>query len=119
MPSRLYHFMSDWIGLAVILLIVLGGLYGAAYLGRPPEQISQEEFDRRVKEGASTKAAMFALQQWLNPKGAKAIEVQQDLRHGYYNRKRIPGDGDDAAPDTGKLSSSEKLSSPDIKERDA
>ena len=88
--------MSDWIGLAVILLIVLGGLFGAAYLGRPPEKISQEEFDRRVKEGASTKAAMFALQQWLNPKGAKAIEVQQDLRHGYYNKKKIPGDGDDA-----------------------
>lgn len=87
--------MSDWIGLAVILLIDVGGLCGAAYLGSPPERISPEEFDRRVKEGASTKAAMFALQQWLNPKGAKAIEVQQDLKHGYYNKKKIPGDGDD------------------------
>jgi len=88
--------MSDWIGLAVILLIIVGGLCGAAYLGAPPEKISQEEFDRRVREGASTKAAMFALQQWLNPKGAKAIEVQQDLRHGYYNKKRLPGEGDEA-----------------------
>ena len=111
--------MSDWIGLTVILLIVLGGLCGAAYLGRPPEKISQEEFDRRVKEGASTKAAMFALQQWLNPKGAKAIEVQQDLRHGYYNKKKIPGDGDDTAPDTEKSSSSKHSSSPDNKESDA
>lgn len=100
--------MSDWIGLAVILLIILGGLFAAARLGSPPEKISQEEFDRRVREGASTKAAMFALQQWLNPKGAKAIEVQQDLRHGYYNKKKIPGDGDDAEPEAKKLSSSEQ-----------
>jgi hypothetical protein len=106
--------MSDWIGLAIILLVILGGLCGAAYLGRPPEKISQEEFDRRVKEGASTKAAMFALQQWLNPKGAKAIEVQQDLRHGYYNKKKIPGDGDETEAAAKKSSSSEKLSSPDI-----
>lgn len=111
--------MSDWIGLAVILLIILGGLCGAAYLGSPPEKISQEEFDRRVKEGASTKAAMFALQQWLNPKGAKAVEVQQDLRHGYYNKKKIPGDGDDAGAVPQKLSTSEKLSSSDSKESDA
>jgi hypothetical protein len=88
--------MSDWIGLAVILLIVLGGLYGAWRLGAPPEKISQEEFDRRVKEGAATRGAMFALQQWLHPKGAQAVEVQQDLRHGYYNKKRLPGDGDES-----------------------
>ncbi len=105
--------MSDWIGLAVILLIILGGLFAAARLGTPPEKISQEEFDRRVKEGASTRAAMFALQQWLNPKGAKAFEVQQDLRHGYYNKKKIPGDGDDAKPGKDESSSS------DIEERDA
>ena len=111
--------MNDWIGLTIILLIIIGGLCGAAYLGRPPEKISQEEFDRRVKEGASTKAAMFALQQWLHPKGAKAIEVQQDLRHGYYNKKKLPGEGDEAGADAEKSSSSEKLSSSDIEERNA
>jgi hypothetical protein len=99
--------MSDWIGLAVILLIILGGLFAAAQLGSPPEKISQEEFDRRVKEGASTRAAMFALQQWLNPKGAQAIEVQQDLKHGYYNKKKIPGDGDDAKSGADNSSSSD------------
>jgi hypothetical protein len=87
--------MSDWIGLAIILLIILGGLYAAARFGAPPEKISQEEFERRVKEGARTRAAMFALQQWLNPKAANAYEVQQDLKHGYYNKKRLPGEGDD------------------------
>ena len=99
--------MSDWIGLAVIVLIVLGGLFAASRLGAPPEKISQEEFDRRVREGAATRGAMFALQQWLHPKGAQAVAVQQDLRHGYYNRKRLPGDGDDAESEAEKLSSSD------------
>jgi hypothetical protein len=105
--------MSDWIGLAVILLIVVSGLCAAAYLGRPPEKISEEEFERRVKEGARTRAAMFALQQWLNPKAAKAYEVQQDLKHGYYNKKRVPGEGDDdvAEPQTG--AQQQQSSSPD------
>ena len=109
--------MSDWIGLALILLMIIGGLCGAAYLGRPPEKISQEEFDRRVREGAATRGAMFALQQWLHPKGAQAVAVQQDLRHGYYNKKKLPGEGDDAGAE--KSSSPEKLSSSDIEERDA
>ena len=89
--------MNDWIGLTVIVLIIVGGLFAASRLGAPPEKISQEEFERRVREGAPTRAAMFALQQWLHPKGAQAIEVQQDLKHGYYNKKKIPGDGDDPA----------------------
>ena len=55
--------MNDWLGLAVILLIIVGGLLAAARLGAPPEEISQEEFERRVREGASTRAGMFALQQ--------------------------------------------------------
>lgn len=100
--------MNDWIGLGVILLIIVGGLFAASRLGAPPEQISEEEFQRRAREGAHTRAAMFALQQWLHPKGAQAVEVQQDLKHGYYNKKKIPGDGDDAAaPATGSSSSSD------------
>ncbi|HEY0100241.1 MAG TPA: hypothetical protein VGB76_14925 [Pyrinomonadaceae bacterium] len=99
--------MSDWIGLAVILLIIAGGLFAASRLGAPPEKISPEEFDRRVREGAATRGAMFALQQWLHPKGAQAIEVQQDLRHGYYNKKKIPGDGDEAEVNAIRSSSSE------------
>jgi hypothetical protein len=105
--------MDDWIGLAVILLIILGGLFAAARLGAPPQEISQEEFERRVREGASTRAGMFALQQLLHPKAAKAVEVEQDLQHGYYNKKKIPGEGDDAEPAT------ERSGASDTEERDA
>ena len=106
--------MSDWIGLAFILLIIVGGLFAASRLGSPPEEISQEEFERRVKEGAYTRAGMFALQQWLHPKAAKSIEVQQDLKYGYYNKKKIPGEGDETAePGT------DSSGAPDTEERDA
>jgi hypothetical protein len=99
--------MNDWIGLAIILLIILGGLFAAARLGAPPEEISQEEFERRAREGAYTRAGMFALQQWLHPKAARAVEVQQDLKHGYHNRKKIPGEGDDGEAATERPGSSD------------
>ncbi|MGI9107078.1 MAG: hypothetical protein ACR2G4_12615 [Pyrinomonadaceae bacterium] len=105
--------MNDWIGLGVIIVVILGGLFAAAHLGKPAQEITQEEFERRVREGASTRAGMFALQQLLHPKAAKSIEVQQDLKHSYYNKKKIPGDGDEAAPDKGHSSLS------DIGERNA
>lgn len=55
--------MNDWIGLVVILSIIAGGLFAAARPGAPPEKISQEDFERRVREGAHTGVAMFAWQQ--------------------------------------------------------
>lgn len=87
--------MSDWIGLAVILLLIVGGIVASAKLGAPRKQISEEEFQRRVREGQRSQAAVFALQKLLQPKAAEAVAVQQDLRHGYYNKKKIPGEGDD------------------------
>ncbi len=89
--------MSDWIGLAIILLLVLGGVVASIVLGTPRKQISEEEFERRVREGQRSQAAVFALQQLMHPKAAEAVAVQQDLRHGYYNKKRVAGEGDDEA----------------------
>jgi hypothetical protein len=87
--------VSDWIGLGFIVLVVVLVLVASARLGSPPRRISVEEFEKRARTGGYTRAGMFGLQQLLNPKAAKAIEVQQDLRHGYYNKKRVPGEGDD------------------------
>src|ERR1051325_9581049 len=87
--------MNDWVGLAMIVLLVVGVVIASAKLGAPRKQISEEEFERRVREGQRSQAAVFALQQLLQPKAAEAVAVQQDLRHGYYNKKRVPGDGDD------------------------
>ena len=87
--------MSDWIGVAIILLLVLGGIIASARLGAPRRRISEEEFEQRVREGQRSQAAVFALQQLMHPKAAEAVAVQQDLRHGYYNKKKVAGEGDD------------------------
>ena len=122
-------FMNDWIGLAVIVLIVIGGILASAKLGTPRKRISEEEFAKRAREGAAAKAGLFALQQLLNPKAAEAVAVQQDLRHGYYNKKKIPGEGEDededaeavedAAADGADAQMTEAQDTEDARERDA
>src|SRR5437763_16019787 len=87
--------MNDWIGLVLIVLLVVGIVVASARFGAPRKQISEEEFERRVREGQRSQAAVFALQQLLHPKAADAVAVQQDLRHGYYNKKKATGEGDE------------------------
>ena len=91
---------GDWIGLAFIVLLVLGALYGLSRLGREPKEMTAEEYERRVAEAkGSTRSAalagMTALDTFINPKAAKAVEVQQDLKAGYYNDEEREGEGDE------------------------
>ena len=92
--------MSDLVGLLLIVLILVAGFFGLAHLGAPPKQMTQDEFERRVQEGrgmmsAGVMAGMHALQKLMNPKAAEAVEVQKDLRAGYYDDQQKQGDGDD------------------------
>jgi hypothetical protein len=91
--------IGDWIGLGVILLVLAGALVGLARLGRPPERVSAEEFERRVQEARGTTragafAGIHALQKLLNPRAAEAVEAQRDLRAGFYDEKEQGGEGD-------------------------
>ena len=91
--------MSDWIGLGVIMLILVGAFLGLARLGAPPEEITTEEFERRVEEAKGTTragmfAGMYALQKLMNPRAAEAVEVLRDMKAGHYNKKQQQGDGD-------------------------
>jgi hypothetical protein len=87
--------MGDWIGLGLIVFLVVLALVGIARLGGPRREMTVEEFEERARTGAYTRAGMFAFLQLWHPKAARAIEVQQDLKSGYYNKKRVPGDGED------------------------
>jgi hypothetical protein len=40
-------------------------------------------------------AGMQALQKLMNPKAAEAVEVQRDLKAGYYDDQQEVGEGDD------------------------
>jgi Skp family chaperone for outer membrane proteins len=112
--------MSDWIGLGLILLILFGAVVGLARLGKAPEPISPEEFERRVQEARGTTragaaAGLYALQKLMNPRAAEAVEVQRDLSAGYYDEAEQSGEGglDDegeAQAETGDASGNEDAS---------
>jgi len=91
--------MSDWIGLAVIVFLVLCGLAGLLALGKPYD-VSTEEFERRAKEGPGLLGAgLVGLQKALDPAMERAVEAQEDLKSGRYNKE----DGSGDPPDAGDL----------------
>src|SRR5258705_5280289 len=94
--------MSDWIGLAVIGFIVLGGVLFLWWLARP-YNISVEEFEKRAAEAPSLLSAGFVgLQKILDPATAKAVEAQEDFKEGRFDSEQAKGDGDEAGHDKGE-----------------
>jgi hypothetical protein len=92
--------MIDWIGLGLIVLIAVGALVGLSYLGKTRKPLTAEEYERRVAEAKGTTrgaaiAGLSALDTFVNPKAAKAIAVQQDLKAGYYDDQEEEGEGDE------------------------
>jgi hypothetical protein len=107
--------MGDWIGLGVFVLVVVGALVGLSYLGRKPKPLTAEEYERRVAEAKGTTrsaavAGVSGLDKFINPGAAKAIEVQRDLKAGYYNDEEQKGEGDEpgAKKGTGPTDEGEK-----------
>ena len=89
--------MHDLIGLGIIVLVILGGLYGLAHLSKPYD-VTPEEFEKRAREGPGLiSAGMIGLQKMLEPGAKKAIEAQEDLRRGKYNKE----DGSGEPPEPG------------------
>ena len=92
--------MKDWIGLAFILLVVVGGLY---LLTRPVKPLTVEEFEKRAGENRGMMGAgLLGLQKILDPGTEKAIAAQEDFRQGYLDGEQESGDGDDDDNEKGK-----------------
>jgi hypothetical protein len=92
--------MNDWIGLGIIVLVVVGALVGLSRLGKKPKPMTAEEYERRVAEAKGAArgvavAGLGALDKFVNPKAAQAIEVQRDLKAGYYDDQEEEGEGDE------------------------
>lgn len=93
--------MSDWIGLAVIGFLILCGLFGLSQLSKP-YNVSTEEFERRAKEGPGLLgASLISLQKALDPSLQKAVETQEDLREGRYNKEQGSGEPPEAGNGSG------------------
>jgi hypothetical protein len=92
--------MSDWIGLAFIVLLVAGAVVGLSFLGRGAKPMTNEEYERRVAEAKGVARGMAAsglagLDKFVNPRAAHAVEIQRDFKAGYYNDQEKKGEGGD------------------------
>ena len=94
---------TDWIGIGVIVLVIVGGLLLLNQVTKPYDVKDEEEFQKRRKEGGLLSAGMMGLQQVLDPSAKKAVEVQQDLRRGIYDDKEEPDDPPEAGAKSDKL----------------
>jgi len=90
--------MSDWIGLAFLVLFVLGVLFGLRALAKPRTRTA-EEFERNAAEGTTALgASMNALQELINPEAAKAKEVITQMKDGRYQKKKREGKAGESEP---------------------
>ena len=95
--------MGDWIGLAVMVLVVVGALVGLSQLGKTRKPLTEDEYEQRVAEAKGTTraaalAGMNALNKMVNPKAVEAVEKQRDLQAGFYNDAEKKGEGDGPGP---------------------
>lgn len=69
----------------------MGILGGLKYLARPQPR-RPEEYEQRDAEGTTMLgASMNARQELMNPKAAKAKEVQMQMKEGRYQKKKREG----------------------------
>ena len=88
--------MSDWIGLAVIALVILCVVFGFSRVSKPYD-ISNEEFEKRAQEGPGLLGAgLVGLQKALDPSKEKAVEVVEDLKRGRYDGEQGSGEPPEA-----------------------
>ena len=100
--------MNDWIGLGLIALLILCGLFGLSQLSKPYD-ISNEEFERRAHESRGLLgASLLGLQKFLNPAVEKAVEVQEDLKQGRYDGEQGSGEPPEAGSAANEDENSER-----------
>lgn len=93
--------MSDWIGLAFFLLLVIAAFIGVKQLSKQKKR-TNEEFERNAAENYSgLGASMNALQEILNPESAKSKEVAMQMKDGRYQKKKDDGSPLDGEAPTG------------------
>jgi hypothetical protein len=86
--------MSDWVGLAFLVLLIVGAIVGLRALAKPRTRTA-EEFEQNAVEGTTALgASMNALQELMNPEAAKAKEVITQMKEGRYQKKKREGKAD-------------------------
>ncbi|HEX8748747.1 MAG TPA: hypothetical protein VF717_16360 [Pyrinomonadaceae bacterium] len=87
----------DLVGLAILLLIILGSIYGLHRITKPVEY-TKEVYEERLKKGTgiargAMNAMMYPLEELMNPKAVEAVHVKKDIKAGYYDAQQENGAG--------------------------
>jgi hypothetical protein len=83
--------MSDWIGTAFLLLLVLGAYLGIRALSKPRVTTS-DEFERNAARNTTMMGAMMnALHDVTDPGAERAKEVRMQMKDGRYQKKKREG----------------------------
>ena len=83
--------MSDWIGVAFFMLLLVGAFFGLRALAKPRPRTA-EEIERNAADNPTLMGASFnALQELMNPEAAKAKEVITQMKEGRYQKKKREG----------------------------
>ncbi|HEX3145984.1 MAG TPA: hypothetical protein VHQ64_18570 [Pyrinomonadaceae bacterium] len=91
---------SEWIGLGVIALVIIGGVLLLNQITKPYDVKDEEEFQRRKQMGART-AGVRGLEMILDPAAKKSVEIRQDLQRGIYDDEEEPDDPPEAGSNQG------------------
>jgi len=92
--------MSDWIGIAVIVFLILCALFGLSRVSKPYD-ITTEEFERRAQEGPGLLGAgVIEIQKVLDPAAERAAVVQEELKQGRYDGEQGSGEPPEAGDRT-------------------
>lgn len=87
--------MQDWIGLAFLVLLVIGAIVGLKVLSKPRVSTA-EEFERRAAEDKTMLGATAnALQEVIDPAAAKSKEVIAQMKDGNFQKKKREGKADE------------------------
>lgn len=86
---------SEWIGLGIIALVIIGGVLLLNQITKPYDVKDEEEFQKRKQMGART-AGVRGLEMILDPAAKKSVEVRQDLQRGIYDDEEEPDDPPEA-----------------------
>lgn len=83
--------MSDWIGLAFLVLLLIGALFGLKALAKPRPRTS-EEFERNASENTTMVGTLMnALHDVTDPGAERAREVRMQMKDGAYRKKKREG----------------------------
>jgi hypothetical protein len=88
--------MNDWLGLAFLILLVVGALIGIKVLANPKKRTA-EDFEKGAADNPTfTGALLNALHDVTDPGAARAKEVRMQMKDGTFRKKKREGKANDS-----------------------